>query len=193
MSLVGRNNQGRISVDDQGNVNVNLEGINSKKLKRDKGLSLISSLVNSDKKFLYATAEFETFGNSNTVLAIGMDNNGIINASNNGKDSRGENTYLPQNGYDGQLAISIYGSWKNADGGDAKRSVLFHELAENYYRANGINYNPSKENIGAHNMAARLEGHYYGNSQPGGANYSKPKYTDSQKSVFNMILQASRQ
>lgn len=186
-SLVKTKNQFRVTAEENGRVSIDLSGLSEKRIKKDKGLLLLSEISsNSEVNMLYTSAEIEEFGNS--LIVVGLDPNGVVNASNKGKDSAGQHTVLPQNGYDSQLAVSLYGTW-DISSGDGRRSVIFHELSENYNRALGIDYNSNSDAVGAHQKAANREGSSFGNSQPGSIiRYNKPKYSPSQKSAYNYIL-----
>lgn len=167
-------------------VSVNLDGLKKRQIRRDKGLSLLSEITSSDKKLLYTSGEFEEFGKG--VMAVGMDPNGVINASDKGYDSNNGHTILPQEGFDGQLALTSYGSWLT-DGGNSRQSILFHELSENFSRASGNNYHSSNGRQGAHQMAIDREGSTFGNNQPGGyIKYNRPVYSNAQKQAYNYIL-----
>ncbi len=187
-SLANKSNRSRIVADVNGRVDVDMSGLGEddikKILKRDKGLSLIYAMVNSTKKMLYSTADYEVFGNMRIPISVGQDFNGVINASSNGKDGNYAHTYLPREGYDGQLSLSLYGRWLDSSGNSARKSVLFHELAENLYRSRGIDYHPVGNSLGAHQLAINLEGSRYGNNNPGAANYVMPVQSDAQKKVF---------
>lgn len=80
-------------------------------------------------------------------------NNGVVNASNNGKDSDGGYTHKPKEGYDGHIILSKSGQWIDGKGRSLRRSLSFHEIAENYYRTHcGDNYKV------AHEKACEREG-----------------------------------
>ena len=120
-------------------------------------------MVNSDKKFFYETSDDYSSmvddGLSHPMYELQY---GVANASNNGLDSEGGYTHKPKSGYDGHVILAESGAWKTSDGKDLKTSLLFHELAENYYRTHkGFDYKC------AHEAAIAREGLYYRNTTPG--------------------------
>ena len=98
----------------------------------------------------------------------------FFNASNNGLDSRDGHNYHPKEGVDGHVVLARTGVWYDDGGNECRSSVLFHELAENYYRTDGgIPYRNTVDNagnivLGAHQKAINFEGGSYGNRNPGG-------------------------
>lgn len=172
-------------------------------LASDVGLSLLNNLVVAGQNYLYEASEIalvrDESGNR-TGVAMFMDNNGVVNASNNGLDANGKNTFLPTAGYDGQVVISSQGSWSevNQNTGTvvakSRSSIVFHELAENYQRTtNGINYHGSGSILGAHNIAVSQEQNWYGKSlTPGGIapnGYSNPYNMRNHGAILNAINQ----
>jgi RHS repeat-associated protein len=182
LSIVSNENQSRVTFN--GNrVAVNLDGLTDRQLKSDKGLHLISKMVAAEEKYLYEVGDIayirNSEGNNQAYLISIQDNNGIVNASDGGFDSNGGLYHLPSEGYNGQVSMAFSGSWTNANGGDAKRSVIFHELAENYFRTSKcLDFHGNKTNnkFGAHYRAARWEGNAFGNPTPGGAEFSSPEF-----------------
>ena len=133
LSLVKENNRGRIIFNDDGSVSINREGLSDWQLKEgDRGLGLLYDMVESEKKFFYETSD-----DYSSVMDDGLMHNmveierGVINASNNGRDSKGEYTHKPKAGYDGHVILAKSGSWETKRGDNLKPSLLFHELAEN--------------------------------------------------------------
>ena len=164
LSLVNESNRDRVKFDNNGHVQLDLDGVN---IGEDKGLSLLSDLVSSSKKYLYEASDEIKCGTIEEGFATSMDDNrhGVVNASNNGLDSRDGYTYMPRDGYDGQVILAASGVWTDDKGNNARTSTLFHELAENYYRTDfGIPYNGSS---GAHQKAIEREGTRYNNPNPG--------------------------
>ena len=93
---------------------------------------------------------------------------GTVNASNNGLDSENRITYKPKSGYDGHVILAQSGRWTDNAGNNARPSLLFHELSENYYRTEmGIKYKCTLFKKGAHQRAVEREGNYYSNPNPG--------------------------
>ena len=63
--------------------------------------------------------------------------------------------YLPKIGFNGQVTLGK-GNWNFLDGSwQPKSNIIFHELAENYYRTEFGLYHADKKNQknGAHNKA----------------------------------------
>jgi len=184
-SLVSESNKSRIRFEDNGNVKLDLSGLSDKQLKNDVGLFLLSEMVNSSKKYMYESSDEINCGGIMDGFAQSMDDNriGTVNASNNGLDSYGQHSYMPRNGYDGHVILAASGVWRDDKGNDARTSVLFHELAENFYRTDhGRTYHGSLIRTGAHEMAIRREGHAYGNPSPGV--FHLQKYTRSSKASY---------
>lgn len=72
-----------------------------------------------------------------------VDDNGLLNASNGGKYSKGEHGEKPKEGYDGQVSLAISGEFLDTKDGtkDVRTSTVIHELYENYLRTDkGIDY-----------------------------------------------------
>ena len=199
LSVVSKENRGRININDNGNVSIDFSGLSEKEkakmLKNDRGLSAINDAVEGNSKMLFEVGNITTVntskGNQAYPYPVIFDPNGVVNASNNGKDSNGGNTFLPQSGYDGQVTISFDGEFTSG-GRDARNSVVFHELREMYYRTElGYDYygNNSNGGFGAHYRASQDEGRYFGNSNPGSAAFRRPSLTWQQKAIFPLIMQ----
>ena len=187
--LVKERYRDRISLDENNYLLVDISDLREGQVKRDKGLDLLQEISSSDVKILYSSAEIEEFEDGQGVILVGKDPNGVVNASSKGKDSNGKNTIQPKEGFDGQLSITLYGSW-NTNGGKSRQSVLFHELAENYYRSSGIDYDSKNGKPGAHELASRREGGYFGNNEPGSIiRFNKSQFSHAQKEVYNFIFQ----
>ena len=153
LSLVNEKNRKYVLFDEYGKVSLSKD-VTPQKLKMDKGLDLINDLVTSEKKFLYESTDdiSSVFrdGNNHNIDEL---NNGVVNASNNGKDSDGGYTHKPKEGYDGHIILSKSGQWIDGKGRSLRRSLSFHEIAENYYRTHcGDNYKV------AHKKACEREG-----------------------------------
>ena len=181
LSLVKEKYKKYICFDKEGNVSLS-EDVTDGMLKNDKGLALIKDLVTSQKKFLYESnddisAVFHD-EESHSMIEIG---DGIINASNNGKDSNGGYTHRPAKGFDGHVILAKSGRWLDCDKKSLRRSLLFHELAENYYRTHfGLNYEE------AHEKAREREGVSFGNMNPGSfyTNEGVKYYYNGQKAIW---------
>ena len=189
--VLNQANANRIIVDDNsGTVTVNREGLLQEDI--DAGLQCIIDMVDAPEKFLYEVSDnahvvidgmnpntFESEGDTQANIDITRDDNGLINASLNGKDANGKNTYRPSSNYQGQVSIAesenYSVSWDGVQN-NGRRSVIFHELRENYYRTHfGYDFRPnsSNNNYGAHYRATRDEKkYYYLNGTPGSATYS---------------------
>ncbi len=169
LSLIKEKNREYVIFDESGKVRLSNK-LNSNILKMDKGLELIYDLVTSEKKFLYETSDdvSSTYndGLSHEMASDIYTMNGIVNASRYGKDSQGSYTHTPKIGYDGQVILAKSGDWKETDirgfASSIRESVLFHELAENYYRTNG---NMDYET--AHYNATAREGFHFKRNNPG--------------------------
>ena len=119
----------------------------------------------------------------NDILSLLMNKKNIknVNIEDNGKVTlkitkitnrmhHDKHTHVPKQGYNGHVILAKSGIWYDNDGRFARPSVLFHELAENYYRTHfGIDYMDKKENHnnGAHSRASFREGFAYNNPDPG--------------------------
>lgn len=181
VSLVNPSSQHRVMVDDDGFISIDISDLDSKQaerlFKKDKGLALLNDLILSKKKFYYENSDFQTLDDYNS-LSIESDNNGIVNASDGGLDSKNGYTCSLREGFNGQVVLARSGKWYNEikktgwpdQRISMRKSILYHELRENYYRTElGINYNdqPENANRGAHARAARDEGFSFGNIHPG--------------------------
>ncbi|NLF41275.1 MAG: hypothetical protein GX587_01105 [Bacteroidales bacterium] len=124
------------------------------------------------------------------------DNNGVVNASNGGLDSEGRHTFLPAEGFDGQVVISSEGTWTEFDSSTGKEvpktrsSVVFHEMSENYERTvNGRNFHDTPYSLGAHSIAVGLENSWHGKSLTPGTivGFSTPYKMPTHGHVLNLI------
>ena len=160
-----------------GHVSVNTEGLSEKEREKDIGLSLIIKMCDSDKKFLFETSDYAFILDENWNNQCGpffsQYSKGIVNASNFGADCFGAHKDRPIQGYDGQVILSKSGTWEDISGKEIRESVIFHELAENYYRTH-YNYSYHGNILGlksAHSAAILLELNYFKNPQPGRGTY----------------------
>ena len=191
LSIVSPKHRDRVIIDNKtGSVSLNLVGLSEKEITNDKGLAQIRDMVDSGKKFYYESGEISYTGKGLKEMAL--DENGVMNASNNGRDSNGGYTEVPQSGYDGQVSISSDGKFTDLNtGDDVRKSVIYHELRENYYRTHhGFDYkgNQTNNGFGADWRAVKDEGNFYGNFQPGGATFHRPIRSRSQ----NIIIKANK-
>ena len=188
-SIVDNRNSNRILVDpNTGVVQVNRDGLSAQDLKDDIGLSLIIEMVDSWERFLFeSTNETEInftgtkWENNQSVECIynkpnydlEKDDNGVVNASVYGKDSKNKNILLPRGNYHGQVSIAISREFEvKSVGGyiNNRKSVIYHELKENLYRTKykfDFLPNLTNGNYGAHQRSADDEGGYFGNETPG--------------------------
>lgn len=168
-----------VSFGEDGQVTIDFGNLSQEKidkiLSKDAGLDLINKLVSSDKKVFYETVDGQTSATAEDGYSTNMDDirSGVINASNNGLDSRNGLNHHPKAGFDGYVALAKSGEWYDNGGNSCRTSLLFHELCENYFRTDmGIPYNDVKNETGqmvkgAHRRACNMEGSTYGNPNPG--------------------------
>jgi RHS repeat-associated protein len=185
-SLLNSDVASRLSMDDNGKISFNTEGLN---VSDDAACELINNLVNSENNYLFEISS-ETIG----YERIGKDNSERGNAINlNVEDISGDHKsgvynfsktqkmegyiaphdYLPKKGYDGQVTIGK-GSWRFLNGGwQPKSNIIFHELAENYLRTEYGKYYADKNNEknGAHYRAIKAAKRF--NKQKGKAGEGK--------------------
>lgn len=157
-------------------------------LNEDKGLTLLYHIINSKKKYLYDAVNYATFrteeGNLFSYDLTSFDDP-IINMSDNGRDSEGRYIFLPIEDYNGQVIFSpnfifyevgtfVKVGWISL--GDQNKikdrnSIVFHEIAEMYYRTElGIDYQTNSIQPGAHYLANKLEDTFWNRSnEPGHA------------------------
>ena len=192
-SLAKTNNQKYISFGNNNRVTLNFSGLSASQqqgiLKNDKGLSLIKDIIDSDKRVLYEATDLGFYSNSSGGRQVGIlrqnDVNAVKNTSNFGTDSQGGFGERPRSGYDGHLMVDTKTTWEEFDASGTavtkpRNSMVFHELAENYYRTHySINYQANSKGvglhkIGAHQIAINLEQKWQGTSNsPGGVSAIK--------------------
>jgi hypothetical protein len=163
-SLVSSEDANRISADENGKISFNTEGLN---VSDDAAYELINNLVNSKNNYLFEVASetegFERSGKDNKERGNSISLNtekkksGLYNLSENEKMKYStDEDYLPKEGYNGQVTLGK-GYWLTIDGKNwqPKSNIIFHELAENYYRTEfGYYYANSKDkNKAAHARA----------------------------------------
>ena len=169
--LVHKGNSKYIQVGTDGKISIDFGNKTQKQidniLRDDNGLNLLNMLVSSDKKYFYESSDDATsVYNDGMSHSMANEHKGIINASNGGLDSRNAYTHTPKSGFDGHIILAKSGKWLRTDDNgfnqDLRRPILFHELAENYFRTDGLqNYEL------AHKSAKRLEGFSMHNHSPG--------------------------
>ena len=130
----------RILFDEEGIASIDYSRMTKreiKRMKRDIGVALLSDIIESDKRILYEATDIilvTTLSGEKTCGTMANDNNGVVNLSRYGHDSNDGYSFMPQDGYDGQVIISVSGKWENQNGFDARIEIVSHELAENYAR-----------------------------------------------------------
>jgi hypothetical protein len=185
-------NKNRVLLGQDGRVSVDVTGLNDNEIKNDKGLALIINLTTSKERQLFTVANevlvHDSYLNNNFVYDVVNDKSGILNISKNGKDSNGNIRLIPLGDYDGQVIMAKSGTW-STNGGDSQKSVTFHELAENLYRNQGMDYrgNKSTDIYGAHYKASKLEGKFFGNNEPGSANFIPGGKFDKKRTEIRML------
>ena len=174
-----------------GNAYLDYSGITEEdinEIAQHKGISLLSDLIKTSKKILYEASDIALMCNSEGTKICGFmcdDETGIINLSNGGFDSHDSHTYLPKNGFDGQIIISLSGRWTGENGICDRKEIVSHELAENYARTVlKYNYNgePSAHEY-ANNRMNNPNKEYYYNGFTMSKN-QKMKYETSIKQYF---------
>lgn len=167
MNLAG-SYRDRILFDDRGVASIDYSGLSDEeinKMNADLGVGLIKDICDSPLKILYESSDMirctDNDGNEITGY-MGTDNNGVLNLSRGGKDSYNNHTYLPREGFDGQVIVSPNGMWSSRGLHVIRLEIVGHELAENYARTvHNCNYHPDKNGtapmaeIGAHEYANR--------------------------------------
>ena len=207
MSLVAKKNKDIVKISDKGKVTLDY-GNRSKKeinklLRKDDGLKLVSDLVNAKEKYYYESSEIFTArkddGSKTSGYSGVIGNNGIVNASNNGKDSEGQNAIRPMSGYDGQVVVNPFSSSDELDENykfvsKPRHTVVFHELAENFERTtNSIDYQDKGKTRGAHNLAVDRESKWSNRSSatdPGAVKSYRTKMpNEDARKAYNIILE----
>ncbi len=176
LSIVNPQNRERVIFNSDGTVSVNLEGLSEEQLQKDIGLNLINDLVQSDYRYYFEVSDVAFCCTRDMEKTVGVISNtqhkGVLNASRFGKDYRNDHTYLPMNGFDGQVVITISGKF-SLNGTDVRKNIVFHELKENYLRTDLKMDYWGPNGVGAHRTASRIESNAWGT--PGGqANYEAP-------------------
>jgi RHS repeat-associated protein len=186
--LTRKKNQKYIKISDAGTVTIDFGKKSQKKIDKilanDEGLALVNDLIGAKEKYLYEASEIYLArvedGSKGAGSTTQTGTHGIMNASEGGNDDNGQHRFRPKAGYDGQVVINprVYLEEYDANSNliPKKRSnIVFHELAENYYRTTGlggakIDYNSTTTTRGAHDLAVDKEmkwNQYSPSSQPG--------------------------
>ena len=178
-------------------VSTNFNSLNtieiSNLINEDEGLKLIYELSIANKKTLYEVSNIALLRNeAGEKIATTTFPHSIHNSSNFGKDSNNTHGTRPIEGYDGQVVITPHSGWvegKTTQGENvmkSRRSVVFHELAENYGRTQlNMDYNESINNKGAHNYAVERENTFWGKSKRPGFHSGKDYQPIDRKNLGN--------
>jgi len=162
-------------------------------INKDEGLKLIYELSIAARKTLYEVSNIALLRNeAGERVAATTFPNSIHNASNFGKDSGNGHDTRPISEFDGQVVITPHTGWvegKTPQGDDimkSRRSVVFHELAENYVRTElNMDYNESFNSIGAHNYAVEREKLFWGRSIHPGSHSGKDFHSFDRSTLGN--------
>ena len=159
----------RIRFDDSGVVSIDYSGMSNddiKTMNSHPGVALIKDISDSPVKILYEATYLILCTNPDGSKTIGFMTNKrtrIFNLSRGGLDSNNDHTYLPREGYDGQVIISPNAKYYYGELQVFRTEIIGHELAENYARtAFKCNYNP---NINGNTTMEKLGAHQYANQR----------------------------
>ncbi len=159
----------RIRFDERGIASIDYSGLSEVEIERMNahlGVGLIKDIIDSPFRILYEASDLIlcTYPDGGRVVGdLKNDNNGVINLSKNGLDSQNTHTYMPREGFDGQVVISPNGIWNSMGFLVPREEIVGHELAENYARtAFGCDYHP--QNGGSAPMA-KIGAHEYANQR----------------------------
>ena len=159
----------RILFDDRGLASIDHSGLSDEeinKMNANLGVGLIKDISDSPLKILYESSDMiqctEKDGKEMGGY-LGNDNNGVLNLSRGGLDANNDHTFLPREGFDGQVIVSPNGMWSSGGFHVDRLEIVGHELAENYARTvHNCNYRPDKK--GATSMA-QIGAHEYANQR----------------------------
>jgi hypothetical protein len=157
--------QDRSTVDNSGKVNFDFKGLD---VSSDAALELLSNMTGSGNKYLYevsdktsAISRGEGIYKSGEEVPFNLrtEHTGIENFSVTEKYvgmDIGIKGFLPKQGYSGQVTLGT-GSWTIPVEGStvlqARYNVVFHELAENYFRTEKKQPYERADKSGAHKSA----------------------------------------
>ncbi len=158
-----------LKFDDRGNVLLDYRGRDKNQINaQHEGIGLLSSIIDSDCKILYEASDIalmRTVDGSKICGYMDDKETGVMNLSTFGFDSNNSLSYLPREGYDGQVVVSLSGEWIGVENGTKNRTeIVSHELAENYARTVlGYDYNgkPSAHNYANERMKNPNKSYYY--------------------------------
>ncbi len=159
----------RILFDSRGAASIDYSGLseNEKKdMESNAEVKLLKDIIDSPQKILFELSDLflctDKNGNKKSGYLAKKDENGVMNASRGGLDAWDDYTFLPREGFDGQVVVSEYGSWSSGGFTVSMSEIITHELAENYARTvHKCNYKPNPEGdtemakLGAHEYANR--------------------------------------
>ena len=168
----------RISVDQNGRVSFNTNGLNLTGNNADAAVVLLNNMINGPDKFLMEVVPkgqltsgllrsaspkgpagkpiLTDLNDKSYINPLSITTSGILNLSKtprNHNGGSGNAGLLPKNGYDGQTSLGP-GHWTFANGQKQPTSnIVFHELSEIYHRTvNKLPYH-LPNGIGAHKRA----------------------------------------
>jgi RHS repeat-associated protein len=130
MSLVKEENQQYINFSENGEVNLNFEGLSATQIEdiysNDEGIYLLCDLISSDKN-MYYTAKNNVpiqYYNGNAkygdktkhlwyekTVNVRKEESGTLNSSKFGRDAHNKNVFIPTGKYDGMVVVSENGEW----------------------------------------------------------------------------------
>lgn len=166
-SLVSSEDANRITMDDNGKVSFNTEGIN---VSEDAAFELLDNLVQSKNNYLFEVTSETQYcerdkldpkvrGNEKNInIETEKDpQTGVLNLSDEEKMNgySAKNDFFPKSGFNGQVSLGK-GHWNFLDGSwQPRTNIIFHELAENYYRTDKKlkHTYPNPKKKGAHEKA----------------------------------------
>ncbi len=185
--LLGKDDQSRLTVDENGRISFNIEGLD---LSSDASYGLLNSIVNGEDKFLFEAVDNTEGTDRNTGESVKDDmSNGVANYSvteRNTDGGVGGAGLAPKSGYAGQVSLGT-GSWnylttegKNSGNTQPTSNITFHELFENHNRTVGGQPYKRMDGSGAHQNAINNSLKWRGyvpatGMQDGGGVYVKPK------------------
>ena len=177
----------RISFDCRGTATFDYSGLSDNEIKdmeSNAEVKLLKDIIDSPQKILFESSDLilctDKNGNKQNGYLAKKDENGVLNASRGGLDARDDYTFLPREGFDGQVVVSEYGSWNSGGFTVLRSEIITHELAENYARTvHKCNY---KSNPYGDTEMAKLGAHEYANRR---MNNPHKAYTFKYKRVNN--------
>ena len=191
LSIVGETHRDRVVFNKDGSVSVNMDGLSQRAIDKDIGLSLINDMVNSDCNYYFETSDWaflrDELGARKCEYIANEKFRGVLNASVYGLDYKGKHTFLPMEGFEGQVVIAKSGQF-TLYGENVRKKVVFHELEEIFLRTDKRMDYQGGYGVGAHRTAARIENNAWGNFA-GQGDYTPPETprSISNESIMNYI------